>query len=100
MVVPLPNFEILSRVSQADLVFRLLTFLELLNSNFYFLFCDLVTRPSSLYLLYRSSRTLHCISAAPRTARLLPRGFTDHVAHPTRSIVLLSYFSIHSSARG
>src|SRR5262245_26928224 len=65
MVAPLPNFEILSRlgsnsVSPADLVFRLLTFLELLNSNFYFLFCDLVTRRSSL---------------------------TSYIAHPARSIV-------------
>jgi hypothetical protein len=31
-------------------------------------------------------RQIHCISAAARSARLLPRGFTGHVAHPIRSI--------------
>ena len=69
-------------------------------------------------LLCRASRALHCISAAPaaldrylaalpamslipfaplylgcaRSARPLPRGFTGHVAHPIRSILLPSSF--------
>jgi hypothetical protein len=43
--------------------------------------------PSRLVRTCRSPQSLHCISAASRSARPLPRGFSGHVAHPSRSIV-------------
>ena len=43
--------------------------------------------PSRLYRPCRSPRSLHCISLAPARLDRYPRGFTGHVAHPSRSIV-------------
>ena len=48
--------------------------------------------PSSLYLLCRSSRSLHCISLAPARLDRYPRGFTGHVARPSRSIQRRCWF--------
>jgi hypothetical protein len=40
-------------------------------------------------VLRRCSRQLHCISLAPARLDRYPRGFTGHVAHPSRSILSL-----------
>ena len=40
-------------------------------------------------VLCRCSRQLHCISLAPARLDRYPRGFTGHVAHPSRSILFL-----------
>ena len=42
--------------------------------------------PSRLYRPCRSSQSLHCISLAPARLDRYPRGFTGHVADPSRSI--------------
>src|SRR6266478_7883829 len=45
------------------------------------------TATSRLYRPCRSSRSLHCISAAPAALDRYLGGCTGHVAHPVRSIV-------------
>src|SRR6202045_5371688 len=50
--------------------------------------CSRSTRPLPSRLLRpcRSPQSLHCISAAPAALDRYPRGFSGHVAHPSRSI--------------
>ena len=45
-----------------------------------------LTAASRLFRPCRSSQSLHCISLAPARLDRYPRGFTGHVARPTRSI--------------